>query len=125
MIEKVLQGINVSGVSNFFRGHIRELFLECFLGTFATRFVALRLDHSGDERTPQRHGRSRVQLAVAIAEAPAVGAIPSGRSSRATGKETVTAIAGTEFRFPEDLSELLRTVHRILRNDTKAFHKCL
>ena len=62
---------------------------------------------------------------MSSAEDPAVGTIPSGGSSRATGKETAMAIAGAMLRSPENLSELLWVVRRIIGHNTGALDKGL
>ena len=62
---------------------------------------------------------------MAGAEAPAVGAVPGGGSSRATSKETTMAIAGTTLRPPENLGELLWVVRRVFGNSAGALDKGL
>ena len=104
------------------------MFASSVLSAFSATLAAGLRDRwhpRDDERAPPRHGRSRVQLAVAIAKAPAVETIPSGRGIRATSEENTMAVARTDLRSPEDLGELLRIVCRILRNDTRAFNKGL
>ena len=56
-----------------------------------------------------------------MAKAAAIGAIPTGGRSGATGKENALAIAGNIHGFPKNLREFVRVVRGVLGDNTKAF----